>query len=326
VKALLDLVARHKRGESVGVWSLCSAHPLVIEAAMHEANANGAPLLIEATCNQVNQFGGYTGMTPEVFHRFVRDIVHRLAFPEERLWLGGDQLGPNAWRDETAEIAMDPSDTLVAQYVAAGFRKIHLDCSMACADDPSPLPEALIASRAAGFCSSSTLARSWGRSASLRAGLRCRRRRRHQGAARTGGLSGLNGNHDRDHRRAFTDAGLSTTWSRATLVVQPGVSSIITKSSTPSPRGASRLERIHQRGRRSSCSRRIHGQSGPRRAARARARPLRHPQGVGPAATFRCARRALSARGVRELRDCSVSARSTLKRDALHTRHWRGLS
>ena len=29
----------------------------------------------------------------------------------------------------------------VAQFVAAGFRKLHLDCSMSCADDPAPLPE-----------------------------------------------------------------------------------------------------------------------------------------------------------------------------------------
>ena len=28
------------------------------------------------------------------------------------------------------------SERLVEDYVAAGFRKIHLDCSMACADDP----------------------------------------------------------------------------------------------------------------------------------------------------------------------------------------------
>ena len=35
------------------------------------------------------------------------------------------------------------------EYVRAGFRKIHLDCSMACADDPTPLPEPTIAGRAA---------------------------------------------------------------------------------------------------------------------------------------------------------------------------------
>ncbi len=34
-------------------------------------------------------------------------------------------------------------------YVAAGFHKIHLDCSMSCADDPVPLPDATVAARSA---------------------------------------------------------------------------------------------------------------------------------------------------------------------------------
>ena len=32
-------------------------------------------LLIEATCNQVNQFDGYTGMTPADFVRYMRGIA-----------------------------------------------------------------------------------------------------------------------------------------------------------------------------------------------------------------------------------------------------------
>ena len=41
---------------------------------------------------------------------------------------------------------------MVADYVAAGFAKIHLDCSMSCADDPVPLAERTIAERAAKLC------------------------------------------------------------------------------------------------------------------------------------------------------------------------------
>jgi len=149
LKGLTDILARHKRGEGVGIYSLCTAHPWVIEAAMHEARSTGTPLLIEATCNQVNQFGGYTGMTPVAFREFVHAIADRVGLARARVWLGGDHLGPNVWQKETAEVAMQRADELVAQYVAAGFRKIHLDCSMACADDPTPLPEILIAARAA---------------------------------------------------------------------------------------------------------------------------------------------------------------------------------
>ena len=37
MKALLELIARHKAGSAVGIYSVCSAHPLVIEAALREA-------------------------------------------------------------------------------------------------------------------------------------------------------------------------------------------------------------------------------------------------------------------------------------------------
>lgn len=152
MKTLLDIVARHKRGEQTGVYSLCSAHPRVIESAMREASAFDAPLLVEATSNQVNQFGGYTGMTPADFRRFVLDIARQVSFHEERLWLGGDHLGPNAWRHEPAPEALAKAAEMIRQYVVAGFRKIHLDCSMACGGDPEPLPEAIIARRAARLC------------------------------------------------------------------------------------------------------------------------------------------------------------------------------
>jgi D-tagatose-1,6-bisphosphate aldolase subunit GatZ/KbaZ len=154
VKALLDIVARHKRGEAAGIWSLCSAHPAVIASGMKEAAAAGQALLIEATSNQVNQFGGYTGMRPADFVRFLRGIAARLDFPAGRVWIGGDHLGPNAWRTEPSGAAMAKAADLVREYVAAGIRKIHLDCSMACQGDPDPLPEDIVAARAAALCAS----------------------------------------------------------------------------------------------------------------------------------------------------------------------------
>ena len=150
MKAMVDLVARHKSGQACGIYSVCSAHPLVIEAAcVHARDADLDVVLIEATCNQVNQDGGYTGMTPEMFRDFVHDIARKAGLPIERVLLGGDHLGPNPWTSLSAEEAMAKSDVLIEQYVAAGFRKIHADCSMSCADDPTPLPEDTIARRAA---------------------------------------------------------------------------------------------------------------------------------------------------------------------------------
>jgi len=151
---LLNLVRRHKAGEPAGIFAVCSAHPLVIEAAMEVALAAGPeqPLLIEATSNQVNQDGGYTGMTPSAFRDFVYGIADRTGLARGRVLLGGDHLGPNAWQGEPADAAMAKAEVLIDQYVAAGFRKIHLDCSMSCAGDPVPLSDEVVAGRAARLC------------------------------------------------------------------------------------------------------------------------------------------------------------------------------
>jgi len=152
VKAIEAIIAQHKAGRSIGIHSACSAHPLVIEAALKSAQRRSAPVLIEATSNQVNQDGGYTGMRPADFNRFVLEIAARLGMPPSQVLLGGDHLGPNCWQDLPAEAAMAKSEQLIADYVAAGFRKIHLDCSMSCAGDPAPLSDTAVAARAVRLC------------------------------------------------------------------------------------------------------------------------------------------------------------------------------
>lgn len=146
---LRTLAGAHARGRHAGIYSVCSAHPWVLEAAMSDAKQSAIPLLIEATCNQVNQFGGYTGMTPARFREFVESIAHRAGFPAERLILGGDHLGPHPWQGLSRQQAMAHAADMVRTYVDSGFHKIHLDTSMPCADDPFPLPDEVIASRAA---------------------------------------------------------------------------------------------------------------------------------------------------------------------------------
>ncbi|MGF1680331.1 tagatose-bisphosphate aldolase subunit KbaZ [Photobacterium minamisatsumaniensis] len=149
MNTLLNLVQRHKAGEQIGIYSVCSAHPLVIEAALMQALNDDSLLLIEATSNQVDQFGGYTGMTPVDFRNFVLNKAERLQFPTEKLILGGDHLGPNRWQNLPAEEALVKADDLIAAYVAAGFKKIHLDCSMSCKGEPVPLTDEVVAERAA---------------------------------------------------------------------------------------------------------------------------------------------------------------------------------
>ena len=147
-----DIISRHKAGEHIGICSVCSAHPLVIEAALRFDLHTNNKVLIEATSNQVNQFGGYTGMQPADFRDFVNKIAREVGFPSERIILGGDHLGPNCWQGEPAAEAMEKSVDLIKAYVAAGFSKIHLDASMSCADDPVPLDPVVVAERAARLC------------------------------------------------------------------------------------------------------------------------------------------------------------------------------
>ncbi|WFR98514.1 D-tagatose-bisphosphate aldolase, class II, non-catalytic subunit [Rhizobium tumorigenes] len=146
---LTCLATCRKEGSPFGITSVCSAHPTVLRAALRRAKNNGRQVLIEATCNQVNQFGGYTGMTPAAFIDFVCAIAKDEGLERSRILFGGDHLGPNPWKKETAEAAMSKSETLVRDYVLAGFSKIHLDTSMACAGEPASLGDRIIAERAA---------------------------------------------------------------------------------------------------------------------------------------------------------------------------------
>lgn len=148
-----EIIDTHKNENNrVGIYSVCSAHPLVIEATLKYELATGKKVLIEATSNQVNQFGGYTGMTPKDFVAYVYGIAEQVGFEKERIILGGDHLGPNCWQNETAESAMKKSLDLIKSYVEAGFTKIHLDASMSCSDDEVPLDPMIVAKRSAQMC------------------------------------------------------------------------------------------------------------------------------------------------------------------------------
>jgi D-tagatose-1,6-bisphosphate aldolase subunit GatZ/KbaZ len=227
--ALDDILAAHRGGRAVGVTSVCSASPLVIQAACEQALADDTAILIEATSNQVDQFGGYTGMLPADFRDLVHEIADAAGLPRGRVILGGDHLGPNVWRAMPAEQAMAHADDLVRAYVEAGYTKIHLDCSMACADDQLPLTDEVVAERAARLAAVAE-----------------------EAATRAFGHSGLRfvvgtevpvpgGAHEEidaltptspeaaratieAHRVAFAAADLDEAWDRVVaLVVQPGV-------------------------------------------------------------------------------------------------------
>lgn len=152
MQVIQDVIERNRQGRVQGIYSVCTAHPLVIEAALLQGLQDGQPVCIEATANQVNQFGGYTGMQAVDFVERVGVIADSVGFSREQIIFGGDHLGPVCWTDASADEAMEKAKILIASYVEAGFKKIHLDTSMPCADDVLPLADELVADRAALLC------------------------------------------------------------------------------------------------------------------------------------------------------------------------------
>lgn len=226
-----EIIQAQKCGEARGIPGICSAHPHVLRAAMKRALRDDSPLLVEATCNQVNQHGGYTGMTPAAFVAYVRRIAEQEGFPTERLVLGGDHLGPSVWQNTPADHAMDEAEILVRDFVQAGFTKIHLDASMALGGDGTSrrLEVELMARRAARLARAAEDANP-----------------EEQGASRLRYVIGTEvpipgGAREHDEhvavttvvaaretvaatRRAFEREGLQDAWQRVVaLVVQPGV-------------------------------------------------------------------------------------------------------
>jgi D-tagatose-1,6-bisphosphate aldolase subunit GatZ/KbaZ len=227
---LIHLKNQHLGGQIGGMLAVCSAHPMVLQAAMELATAEGRPLLVEATANQVNQSGGYTGMTPADFSAFIRRLSGSTGLTIGQIIIGADHLGPHVWKKETAASAMAKAAELASLCVAAGFDKIHLDTGMRCVDDPDTVlsPE-IAARRAAALCLAAENA----------ACDRC-----HQNlplyvigneVPPPGG--GLEDDHHLTptpadnllsslglYEQAFRDAGLESAWQRVVaVVVQPGV-------------------------------------------------------------------------------------------------------
>lgn len=149
-----EIIKMQKDGIPAGIYSVCSSNNYVIEAAMESALANNECLLIEATANQVNQFGGYTGMKPIDFKEFVFEIADKVGFAKEKIILGGDHLGPLVWKSLDEETAMNYSKFLIREYVLAGFSKIHIDTSMHIGKDleSGKFGDEIIAERAATLC------------------------------------------------------------------------------------------------------------------------------------------------------------------------------
>jgi D-tagatose 6-phosphate 4-epimerase len=225
-RAIPGLASERLTDGRAGVTSVCTAHPVVIEAALSLALRTHRRVLIEATCNQVNQEGGYTGMTPADFRHFVEGIAARIGLDPSQVILGGDHLGPNPWKHLAADEAMQRAEAMIEGYARAGFTKLHLDTSMGCAGEPAALADEVTAERAAALAKVAEAAVGdelspiyiVGTEVPVPGGaqhaLDSVEVTRPEAALRTVDV----------HRKAFSDAGLEAAFARAIgVVVQPGV-------------------------------------------------------------------------------------------------------
>ncbi len=152
---IIPIINKNKKGNQSGITSICSTNWYVVRAALLNAKKLHKQVLIESTSNQVDQFGGYSGLTPKTFKKKVFRIAKEIGFPANNIILGGDHLGPNVWQNKPSEEAFKNAIDQIIAYVMAGFSKIHLDASMKCTDDGDlnkPLEAEIIAERTAVLC------------------------------------------------------------------------------------------------------------------------------------------------------------------------------
>ena len=146
--SVCDLVPQYQNDTLTGITSICSEPPLVLSAALQHGHKTGATVLIEATCNQANHLGGYTGLEPSNFAALVTELARLEHCPATQTILVGDHLGPNPWYEQPIKDAMHEAKKKMAAYVKTGFRKIYLDASMECKNEPDTLNDKTTALRA----------------------------------------------------------------------------------------------------------------------------------------------------------------------------------
>lgn len=132
---LKEMISKRQSGINAGIPSFCTANKIVIETILEHAKTFNDYVLIEATPNQVNQFGGYSNMTPYDFADYLYEIANEIGFPKDKIILGADHFGPLVWADKPEDEAMENAKELVRQAVLAGYTKIHLDTSMKLGSD-----------------------------------------------------------------------------------------------------------------------------------------------------------------------------------------------
>lgn len=115
--------------------SFCTSNFDVIKAIFLYVKKKKYPVLLECTSNQVNQFGGYTGLNPREFNKKVKSLNSEIKIRKENIILGADHLGPLPWKNFDKKKAFLNAKQLLRLIVKENFTKIHLDTTIKCRND-----------------------------------------------------------------------------------------------------------------------------------------------------------------------------------------------
>ncbi len=146
-----SLIEQNRGGANIGLPCFCSANEMVLRTLFECCAAHDVPIVVEASATQVNQDGGYTGISAADFSRWVSSLSAEFGVADERLVLAGAHLGPMPWSHLSPKDALDNTKNLVKDYAAAGFRKIHLDAPVASNEEQHPDVQ-ILATRTARLC------------------------------------------------------------------------------------------------------------------------------------------------------------------------------
>ena len=136
---LQEMMDKRRQGIRCGIPSYCSANELVIEIALRRAKERSIPVLIEATANQVNQFGGYTGMKPADFYQMVLKMAKDIDLPENMMILAGDHLGPLTWQKLPEAEALE----MAYRAMSSGARGVDMGRNIFQSDCPAGMAQAI---------------------------------------------------------------------------------------------------------------------------------------------------------------------------------------
>jgi len=117
--------------------SFCTANFNVIKILIIFAKHHNLPILLESTSNQVNQFGGYTGLTPKEFYKKISKLKKKIKINKKQVMIGADHLGPLPWKKFNSKVALKNAKTLIKKCIALKYDKIHIDSTIICKDDKS---------------------------------------------------------------------------------------------------------------------------------------------------------------------------------------------